>query len=286
MKKLLYSLNRLFGTLIPDILFVNLLFLFNCIRFKSEFYFLNYRNPRTFNEKVNRIKFFQRNKLSVIVADKLEVRKFVAERIGSQFLIPLLAVFNNPAEIDFKELPTNFIIKLNNGSGFNLINRESHKLDLEFTRKFFENAFNHDIYSLSREWHYKEIEPKILVEKLLEENITDYKFFCNKNGPFLIQVDSDRFQQHKRNFYNLNWEKQDIQFVYSNTQNIHELPSNLGLMIDLAKSLSQDFPFCRVDLYVLGDKIYFGEITLHPEGGVGPFKNIHQDFELGKSILI
>jgi hypothetical protein len=263
------------------------LFLINCIRFKSPFYFQRIKNPRTFNEKISFIKFNVRNPKSPIVADKYEVRKFVGERIGSNFLVPLIGVFDRIEDIDFNVLPKKFVLKLNNGSGFNYICLDKQKLDVGYVTNLFKKALNTNIYYLSREWHYKEIKSRLVIEKFLGSNIKDYKVHCNKEeGPFCIQVDLDRFSLHKRSIYDLNWNKLDIKYVYSIASSEIDKPLNFDLMLELARKLSVDFIYSRIDFYEIEGDLYFGEITLHPEGGVGPFNKYYSDLFMGGFIKI
>jgi hypothetical protein len=287
MKILIYHLMRVFGPLLPNSLYTNLLFLFNCIRLKRPFYVLDIKHPKTLNEKINFIKYFERNPLAPIVADKIIVRDYVEKKIGTKYLVPLVAVFDRPEQIDFSILPQQFVMKLNNGSGFNLICTDKSKLDQKQIIRNFSKAYHKDIYVASREWQYKEIKPRILVEKMLGANIYDYKIFCEqKSGPIFIQVDADRFHAHKRNIYDLNWNMKEMDYVYPKSKNKIQKPKQLKKMFDLAKNLSQEFSLSRIDFYVVNDKIFFGEITLHPEGGVGPFDSYRSDLEIGQLIKL
>lgn len=287
MKSLIYYLMRVIGPLLPNSFYTNLLFLFNCIRLKRPFYVLDIKNPKTLNEKINFIKYFERNPLAPIVADKIAVRDYVEKKIGNQYLVPLIAVFDRPEQIDFSILPQQFVMKLNNGSGFNLICTDKSKLDQQQIIRNFTKAYQKDIYVASREWHYREIKPKILVEKMLGENINDYKIFCTKlRGPAFIQVDVDRFRSHKRNVYDLDWNLKQLEYVYSNSQDLIHKPKSLLEMIQLAKQLSSEFTLSRIDFYEVNEKIFFGEITLHPEGGVGPLDSYRSDLEIGQQIKI
>lgn len=284
MKRLLYVIIKNLGFVLSNNQYTNLLFWFNNYRLNKSYYKLNIDSPITFNEKINYIKYTIRNSLSQIVADKISVRKYVNEKIGEKYLIPLIAIFNSADEISFDILPDQFAMKLNNGSGYNLICTQKSMLNVEQERVKFAKAMKTDIYLLSREWQYKEICPKILVEKLLEHNLKDYKFFCNREGPFMVQVDVDRFTNHTRNIYNLNWELMPFKLRYENSVNAIEKPICLDEMIQVAKVLSADFLFCRIDLYEHDGIVYFGEITLHPGGGVEPFDSYNSDVEMGKFI--
>jgi hypothetical protein len=286
MKNIFYLLMKNFGGLITNGVYTNILFLLNCLRLKKPFYFIRSKGPRTFNEKINYIKFNVKNPLSPIVADKYKVRKYVIEKIGSEYLVPIINVCYSFDDIKFDELPKQFVIKLNNGSGFNYICLDKTGMDIPYVNLLFQNALETDVFQLSREWHYKEIEPKIVIEELIGENIIDYKFFCNQNGPFLVQVDIDRFTNHKRNLYDLNWNLMPIKLRYDNSQKIINQPKKWKDMIQIATKLSADFVFCRVDLYEMNDRVLFGEITLHPGGGLEPFDCYKTDLMIGEFIQL
>ena len=285
-KRILLTTISFFGFLLTNRAYSNLLFWFNSKRLGKSFYKLNLNAPQTFNEKISWIKFNIQNPLSVKVADKFLVRNYVEQKIGSQIVIPLIAVYDSPDLINFNELPNQFVMKLNNGSGYNLICRDKSKIDEIAEIQKFKNAFQSDIYSMSREWHYKKIAPKIVVEELLDGDLLDYKFFCNSTGPFLIQVDVDRFTNHQRNIYDLTWQLMPYKIRYNNSSRELSPPKNLQAMIQIVRELSNEFIFSRVDLYEHDDKIYFGEITLHPGGGVEPFDCYSSDLEMGQFISL
>ncbi|MFM1771018.1 MAG: hypothetical protein RLZZ71_160 [Bacteroidota bacterium] len=278
------TINKIFGFLFSNSTYSNFLFWYNTKRLKKEYYRLNLNAPRTFNEKVSWIKFNVRNPSSVQVADKFLVRDYVQQKAGNDVLIPLIKVYDSPELIDFNELPNEFVMKLNNGSGYNLICKDKRQINFEFEKNKFLKAFNSDIYGMSREWHYKKIKPRVIVEKLLVGSLLDYKFFCNNEGPFMIQVDVDRFTDHRRNIYDMSWNLMPQRIRYENTKHSIEKPRSLSAMIELAKLLSSDFQFCRIDLYEHGNKVYFGEITLHPGGGVEPFDSFSSDLKFGTYI--
>jgi hypothetical protein len=283
-KSLLYKVIKIFDPIIPNVVYNNILFLINCVRLRKSYYFLKLRQPKTFNEKISYIKFNIKNPLSPIVADKYLVRDYVSNKIGEAYLIPLIKVFEKVDEINFSELPNKFVIKLNNGSGFNLICFNKSKLDINQIMSNYRKAMKTDVYLLSREWHYNIINPKIIIEELIGENIHDYKFFCDHNGPFMIQVDIDRFTCHKRNLYDLEWNLMPIRIRYENASETVAKPSKLNEMIKIAKTLSSDFVFSRIDLYQVKNKVLFGEITLHPGGGVEPFDSYDSDLKMGELI--
>lgn len=286
MKSVLYLFLRLFNPFLSNSLYSNLLFRFNSIRLKRPYYRLNINHPRTFTEKINYIKFNIRNPLSPMVSDKLAVRDYVSQKIGNEYLVPLLKVFDRPEDIDLTEIDTDCILKMNNGSGGNLIVKKDSGLTNEAVIEFFKKIFDKDIFLYSREWHYKEVKPKILVEKLISDNLNDYKFFCTAQGPFAVQVDVDRFINHKRNLYDPDWKLLPWKIRYENAADPVPRPENLEQMIEISKKLCSDFEFSRIDLYDYRGKVRFGEITLHPGGGAEPFDSRESDLEMGKFIKL
>jgi hypothetical protein len=288
MWKIKYLLLKISDFFLSNLLFVNLLFLYNCLKHKKSFYFLNITKPNTFNEKINFIKFSIKNPLSIIVADKIKVRDFVEKKIGEKYLIPLLAVFNSPEEIYLKNLPSQFVMKLNNGSGINFISHENLNYSSNNTiYYYFKKRFIINPYYFSREWHYGKIENKILIEKYLGNNILDYKIFCFNGVPGFVQVDFDRFLVHRRNIYDINWVLLEVEYVYPRfLDDPIPKPNKFNTMIEIAQKLSEDFLFARIDLYIVDNIIYFGEITLHPEGGLGPFDTKSSDIQLGKFLIL
>lgn len=282
MKKLLYQIVRIINPILSNSTYANLLFWVNCKRSSRPFYKLEIKQPQTFTEKINYIKFNFRSKLAPIVADKYAVRGYVEDKIGEKYLIPLLEVYENPEDIDIMDIEEDCIFKMNNGSGGNYIVKKNEKVSNEDLELFFKKAYNTDMFVYNREWHYKEIKPKIVVEKLLTDNLNDYKFFCTKEGPFAIQVDVDRFSNHTRNLYDLNWNLLPQKINYKNSSRKIDKPHGLGEMIAVAEELCRDFVFSRIDLYNFNNKVWFGEITLHPGGGGEPFDSKQSDLEFGR----
>ena len=267
--------------LIPDSWFSQFIHLVNHIRLGFKWHPLNFRQPKTFNDKVNELKLKYRNTLAPIVADKVSVRDFVKEKIGEQYLVPIIDIFDSADKIILEELPNSFVIKANHGSGWNLICLDKTKLDWEIEKKKLNSWLSQNAYYLNREWQYKSIKPLLICEELLGNDVKDYKVFCFDGKPKFIQVDSDRFSNHERSFFDLSWNELDITIRYPRISKLPPPPPNLKLMFQLAERLSNDFPFCRIDLYNIEGEIFFGEITLHPGGGVEPFGSYSQALEVG-----
>lgn len=283
-RKIWYFFAKYVLNMFPDALFINTIFLINSIRLKRPFYFLALEEPKTFTEKINWLKLRVKYPLGIILSDKFEVRKFVTERIGAEFLVQINAVYNNADEIDLNALPEQFVMKTTHGSGWNYICKDKSRIVENDLRNKFKNWLSRNPYYLSREWQYDEVNPKIICEKYLGENINDYKLFCFDSEVKYIQVDVDRFTDHKRNIYDVEWQLQDFELIYPKSISEIPCPAELDKMIILAQKLSQGMNFMRVDLYNIDGRIYFGEMTLHPEGGAGPFDSYETDLAFGKSL--
>ncbi|MCC7532442.1 MAG: glycosyl transferase [Bacteroidia bacterium] len=285
-RHLWYIITKLFLIKIPPELHTNLIFFINSIRLKKRFYYQNINNPKTFNEKINFLKLNCRNSLYPILADKVAVRNYVSKVIGDKYLIPVINTFSNVTEINFAELPNAFILKTNHGSGWNTIIKDKKTCDIRKIKKKFSKWLKMDAGILSREWHYSQIKPCIICEELIGENPEDYKFHCFNGKVKYIQVDEDRFIQHKRTIFNETWEYIPISYCYNINNKIHNKPSKLNEMIEIAEKLSKEIIYVRIDLYLVKNHIYFGEITLHPEGGVGPFDSYESDLKFGENLIL
>ena len=253
--------------------------------FLEEFgYPLNLKNPKTFNEKINVYKLFYRDKPLWKYADKYLVRKYVEKKIGSQYLIPIIGVYDNPDDINFSELPDQFALKMNHGSGWNIICFDKNKLDWEKSKKQIIEWKSTNYHTVWREWAYKDIQPKIIIEKFIvdtEMNIPkDYKFFCFSGKPMIIQIDNDRYENHTRNFYTPEWE--ELPFTKGIPKSINKInkPAKLDEMIEVASKLSEGFPFVRIDLFAIPD-IFFGEMTFYPGAGLSKFSPDSWDLKIG-----
>ena len=282
MKKILIKIHKY----LPDKLFLLVNFIYLHLKGKGKIYIPKIKHPRTFNEKMLYSRCYIKNCPIANVADKILIREHIANIIGQEYLVPLLGVFNNTNEINFDSLPKKFVIKTNHGSGWNIVCQNKSHLDVEMTKETIEYWLKLNYYNVGREWQYKDIKPKIMVEEFLNDvdgtPIKDFKLFCFNGLPQFIQVDLDRFTNHKRQFYDINWQLQEFTTMYERDPKPIKKPTNLNEMIAIATKLSRGFKFVRVDLYNSGNKIYFGELTLHHGGGCEPFIPHKFDIELGK----
>jgi hypothetical protein len=250
-------------------------------------YWPNIRNPRSFNEHILHRKLFTDNDLYSTVADKWAVREYVRDRIGDEILNEVYHVTDDPSTIPFADLPNEFVIKPTHSSGRTIIVDEKESRNYEAIRSTCEKWLSHDFGEQKNEYWYSDIPPQIIIERRLPaedgEVPLDYKFFTFNGRVELIDVDSDRYSEHKIRFFDRQWEPQDFRFCGYPLGDIVEQPERLDEMIKMAEDLAAEFEFARVDLYYTeDDEIIFGEITLAPEAGYGRFEPIKKDFEIGE----
>jgi len=255
---------------------------------------LNLKNPARFNEKTQWLKLYDRKEWYTNIADKVEVRDYVASRIGEQFLIPILAVYNSVEDINFNELPNQFVLKCTHDSGTTVVCQDKSKLDIEASKRYLRKRMKKNYYYLHREYCYKNIKPRIVCEKFMsvdgESTPTDYKFFCFNGVPKLIQVDTDRFVDHGRLTMDPDWKPApfhiDRKYLLPdlNAKKLVDKPENLEEMLEISTKLSQDFKFIRVDLYSINNKVYFGELTFYQGSGYDPIYPDEYDFWLGNQL--
>lgn len=253
---------------------------------------LHLNNPQRYTEKLQLYKMYYRNPVLNICVDKYRVREYIKEKGLGHILNDLYCVTNDATKIDFSALPNQFVAKTTDGGGGNnvLICRDKSKLDIEKAKEDLNSWLGVKFINPGREWAYTGItESQIIIEKYFENKdnpeggITDFKFFCFNGEPLFVIVDWDRFLDHKRNIFTSTWKKVDVEASDSVcSPEDFSKPINLDEMLSIARTLSADFPFVRVDLYNIEGKIYFGELTFYPWSGYVNFTPDSFDYELGK----
>ena len=244
---------------------------------------LNLTNPRTFNEKLQWLKIYFHDEVLTECADKLLARNFVSKRIGNHLLNPLYAIYEDVDEIKVSELPGEFVLKVTHGCGQNIICKDKNEVDWAFAFKALKIYMKSNHYYHGKEWAYKNIKPRIICEKLIKgigNSPNDYKVFCFNGKPELVQVDVDRFSNHKRSLFDLNWNVIDVNYTYPRCDFVKR-PKSLRDMLEYAKKLSLGFPFVRVDFYYENGQILFGEMTFYPDSGYNKFIPKNFDEYLG-----
>lgn len=254
---------------------------------------LNIDSPKTFNEKLQWLKLHDRNPKYTKLVDKYEVKNIVADMIGEQYIIPTLGVYDKFSDIDFETLPDQFVLKCTHDSGGLVICKDKKELDVKIAKRKIEKCLKTNYYRLGREWPYKNVKPRIIVEKYVNDpsgDLMDYKMFTFGGEVKYVQVDYDRFLDHKRNIYSADWVKQPFAIQYPSARNkIIEKPKNLDEMVRLAEKISKEIgsiPFLRIDFYSVDGNILFGEITFYHGNGLEKFNPPEWDRKLGDLIKL
>lgn len=284
-RNLWYKVCKYGLSVLPDTLFHNAVGFIMYRRFHVPFHWMNTKNPSTFSEKLNWLKTHPVVPNEAELADKYDVRDFIKRKIGEKHLVPILGVWDNADDVDFDKLPNQFVLKLTKGSGYNLICNDKSKLDIRQTRKMLRDWLNVNCYYFSREPQYKG-KSKLVAEEMLEYNITDYKFFCFNGQPEFVELYIDRFGNHKKLFCDMNWNVAGFTTANDVAEVTVEQPKEFAEMKEVAKKLCEGMAFVRVDLYVHGGKVYFGEMTFHPAGGYTPITPREWEYKLGDMIKI
>ena len=278
------KLFRKLSRLIPDRIYLQIVY------FKHFRRFINFNNPKTFNEKIQWLKLNYRNEEYTKLVDKYRVKQYITKLIGEEYVIPTLGVWNNVDDIDFKSLPEKFVLKCNNDSGGIVICKNKKDYDEAKAKSFLKERLKNNGYWYGREWPYKNVKPCIIAEKYMEDSISkdikDYKFFCFNGSMEFFDIDIDRFIEHRANYYDRNGNFLPFGKTYcppDYTKKI-EMPKNLDKMIELAETISHNTVLSRIDFYEIDGQVYFGEITFYPGSGFSPFTDEKWDYKLGDMI--
>lgn len=281
-----YILLKIFGKYMNDDKYLTILYKYNIGKK------LDLSNVKTFNEKLQWLKINDRKLEYIQLVDKYEVRKYISKVIGNSYLIPLIGVYDRFEEIDFNKLPDKFVLKCTHDSGSVFICKDKKNFNIRLVKNKINKALKKNYYYSSREWPYKNVKPRIICETFMEnsnDDLIDYKFFCFNGEVKTILVCSERFSSNglKETFFNTKWEIQNFKRSNCNISEIKiDKPKNLDQMIVLAKKLSENKTFIRVDFYEIKNKIYFGELTFFPASGLQGFEPEYYDNILGDWINI
>lgn len=254
---------------------------------------LNLKNPQTFNEKLQWLKLYNRNPEYTKMVDKYEVKQYIKKKLGQEYVIPVIGgPWRRFCEIDFTQLPNQFVLKTTHDSGGTFICKDKTTFDkLEIENKL-EYSLNHNYFYYGREWPYKNVKPRIFAEKYMEElgkkSLFDYKIHCFHGKAKLILVCMDRNDTSgiKKIFYDEKWNKLNMKRVGASNDCDANCPKNIEKMIEFSERLSKDIPFVRVDFYDINDRLYFGEMTFFPGGGMEKFDPPEWDSILGDYIQL
>ena len=251
---------------------------------------LDWNKLETYTEKMQWVKLYDEDRQKSILSDKIEVRKWVENKIGAEYLIPLLGTWEKPNQIDFESLPAKYVLKTNNASGTNIIVNDSSQINTKIVCAKLTRWLNVKAYYLSGfEMHYSRIKPLILAEEYIEHgenDLQDYKFLCFNGKPYYCWVDVGRYHDHKRNMYDMDWNLQSWnewnRRDYGNTDEPIEKPQNFEEMVYIVEKLCEGFSHVRVDLYNVDGRVLFGEMTFTNGSGYGKIVPEEYDYKLGK----
>ncbi len=282
----LYKARRkvqlLASMLLPDI-FLCKLYSFILLRKRVDL-----KKPKTFNEKIQwmKLNYYPDDKLVIQCADKYRVREYLKSKGLEEILVPLYEIYDNASKIDFVKLPNQFVLKCNHGCAYNIVVENKDKINNKTVVQQLNKWLKEDFGAFNVERHYSKIEPLITCEKYLGACITDYKFFCFNGEPKYIYVSSDLLHDRKAKlgFFYLNGEK--IPLIRDDYDDIGNVifPKFFDEMLNDARKLCADFPFVRVDFFVMRDRYYFAELTFTPGGGMMPFNPKKFDYIWGNDL--
>ena len=248
---------------------------------------LNLDNPKSFSEKLQWLKVYDRNPLYTKLVDKYEAKKIIAQQIGEEYIIPTLGVWDRFEDIDFNLLPNQFVLKCTHDSGGLVVCKDKATLDFDQAKKKIQESYKNNYYFYGREWPYKDVKPRIIAEKYMEDTSTgelrDYKFFCFNGEVKALFVATDRIGSKETNFDFIDADYQHLPFTngHLNASTIPAKPINFEKMKAIASKLSQNIPHVRVDLYECNGKVYFGEMTFTHWSGFMQYEPQEWDYTFG-----
>lgn len=245
---------------------------------------LDWTNLRRYTEKMQWKKIYYVDPLEKIASDKYAVRDWVSMKIGEEYLIPMLGIWDSFEKIDFEKMPDKFVLKTTHSSANIIIVKDKNKLDKKYSDLMFKLWLSMDYAYASFELNYKDIPRKIIAEEYMQDKngeLPDYKFMCFDGKPYFCWIDKGRFTNHTRDIYNMDWELLPWTEHFPNSEESNQKPKNFNQMVNLVTVLAEGFSHVRIDLYNIDGKIYFGEMTFCESSGFCKFSPDEYDYELG-----
>ncbi len=279
------GLIKKFSHIIPDKIYLKIIYK---IKLKKK---LNLKNPKTFNEKLQWLKIYNRNDIYTKMVDKYEAKRFVSEIIGNEYIIPTIGIFDKWDEIDFEKLPDKFVIKCTHDSGGIVVCTSKKELNICMAKEKIDKSLKQNYFYSGREWPYKNVKPRIIIEKFMEDDsgepIKDYKFFCFNGEPKIMYMSEglDNHETASMSFYDMDFKLLSCKRKdYKLLNYIPKKPITFEKMKEYSKLISSNIPHLRVDWYEVNGKLYFGEATFFTNSGFIPFEDEKWDIKLGKMI--
>lgn len=253
---------------------------------------LNWDNPKTYNEKLQWLKLYDRNPIYCTMVDKYEAKQYVSDRIGSEYVVPCLGgPWTRFEEIDFSALPDQFVLKTTHDCGGVYICKDKNTFDHKKALTFLNKHLKRNYYLHCREWPYKNVHPRIFAEKYISDEINEvlpvYKILCFSGKPRIIQaITNDKQKDESIDYFDINWNYLDLRQNFPNSEIIPGRPKNLEKMLEIASILSEDHAFIRIDLYEANGNVYFSEYTFYSDAGFAKFDPEEWDEILGSWISL
>lgn len=270
---------------LPDGIFLKLLF------FGRMAECLNLKNPKTYNEKLQWLKLYYRKSILTSLVDKVEVKKYVANKIGEEYIIPTIGVFNTVEEIDWQTLPKKFVIKCTHDSGGIVVCKDKDNLNIEEAKRILSNGLKRQYFNQNREWPYKNVQRRLICEEYKEDEsgyeLKDYKWFCFDGVPRALFIATDRQNKEvdtKFDFFDTDFNHLPFTNGHPNSDKQINKPLGFDKMKELASILSKGFPHVRIDFYDINGQIFFGEMTFFHWSGMVPFVPKEWDYKFGEWI--
>ena len=271
------------ASVIPDSLYL-------LLRFRLRMgYWMDLNNPKTYNEKLQWLKLHDRQPEYTQMVDKAGAKEYVAERIGENYIIPTIGVWDRPEDIPWSELPDQFVAKVTHDSGGIVICKDKKELDISATIDKLSKGLKKDYYAVSREWPYKNVKRRIIVEKYMVDEsgyeLKDYKFFCFNGEPKMLFIATDRanpIEETKFDFFDMDFNHLPFTNGHEHAKTTPTKPKGFDRMVEIARKLSAGIPHVRVDLYDINGHIYFGEFTFFHYSGNVPFEPKEWDYKVGE----
>jgi hypothetical protein len=238
-------------------------------------------NPKTYTEKLQWLKLFYRNEEMPVVTDKYDVHEYLTKLGHKDLLNDVIGVYSDAKDIDFESLPNTFVAKTTHGCSSNLICKNKDELDWNKWQKIMNSWLKLNVFAFGREWNYKDIKPRIIIEKLIEHQpLIDYKFMCFNGEPKYLQINNDFEGVHYVDFYDIEWKRVDFTYnKFKKSDHVLPVPPQFEDMKKLARELSAPFPYVRVDFYNPPGKIIFGELTFFPGSGLLPLIPVKNNYD-------
>jgi hypothetical protein len=254
-------------------------------------YELDFMHPKTFNEKLNWLKLNDHKEIYTSMVDKYEAKNIAAKKIGSEHIIPAYGVWDRFEDIDFSQFPEQFVMKCTHDSGGLVICRDKKSFDKRNAREKIELSLARNYFWSNREWPYKNVKPRILVEKYMHDGCNSvlpvYKFFNFNNGGTILQViHGDKTSEERIDYFDEQWHWLDLHQNFKTSEEMPAKPKKFSEMLHYAKILSDGFPFLRTDFYEVNDTVYFSEFTFYSDAGFERFHPDTWDMELGNRIIL